>query len=157
MALPGTELFRTLYEKGAITIDRDYFRHILNGLSLYPAMSLSEHMGRPELFYWKLRFVAAFYGARMRVLGLQAVLASVRQTLSGRTHSSKLQTALRVSVKNAFRSIGVRFRPVGWRGKPRPASSSPGTASGGRSRCSDARRGSSRRLRWTRTRFRIRT
>lgn len=111
MALPGTELFRTLYEKGAITIDREYFRHILNGLSIYPATSFSEQLGRAELFYWKLRFVAAFYLTRLRVLGLRKVIAATRQTVGESTHSSKLQTALRVSVRNGLRSIQVRFKP----------------------------------------------
>jgi hypothetical protein len=98
MALPGTELFRTLFEKGAIVIDRAYFRHILNALSIFPAASYSA-MGRLELFYWKLRFVAAFYFSRLRVLGLGNVFASGVQTVSGETHSSKLQTALRVTFR----------------------------------------------------------
>ena len=111
MALPGTELFRTLYEKGDIVIDREYFRHILNGLSIYPATSFSEEMGRAELFYWKVRFVAAFYWSRMRVLGLKTVTSSIQETLSGRTHHSKLQTAVRVSIKNGYCSIKVLFKP----------------------------------------------
>lgn len=111
MALPGTELFRTLYERGDIVIDREYFRHILNGLSIYPATSFSYEMGRAELFYWKIRFVAAFYWSRMRVLGLSTVFSSIRETMSGRTHHSKLQTAVRVSLKNGYRSIKVLFKP----------------------------------------------
>jgi hypothetical protein len=111
MALPGTELFRTLYEKGAIVIDREYFRHILNGLAVYPSKSYSETMGRAELFYWKLRFVGAFYWARLRVQGFGNLVASTGESLSSRTHSSKLQTALRISIRNAIMSLKVRFLP----------------------------------------------
>jgi radical SAM superfamily enzyme YgiQ (UPF0313 family) len=110
-ALPGTELFRTLYENGDVVIDREYFRHILNGLSIYPATSFSYEMSRAELFYWKIRFVAAFYWSRARVLGLKTVFSSIQEMMSNRTHHSKLQTALRVSILNGYRSIKVKFKP----------------------------------------------
>lgn len=116
MALPGTELFRTLYEQGKVVIDRTYFHHILNALSFYPAISYSEHMGRAELFYWRLRYMAAFYGTRLRVLGLKTVLGSIFEALSGQSHHSKLQTALRVALKNGLASLklllfGERWMP----------------------------------------------
>ncbi len=114
MALPGTELFRTLYEQGKITIDREYFRHILNALSIFPAATYSEELGRAELFYWKIRFVAAFYLSRLRVLGWRNVLASTRQTVSEQSHSSKLQTALRVSFKNGIASLKVKLSGARW-------------------------------------------
>jgi radical SAM superfamily enzyme YgiQ (UPF0313 family) len=114
MALPGTELFRTLYERGRVVIDRTYFHHILNALSFYPAVSYSEHMGRAELFYWKLRFVAAFYATRLRVLGPKAVLGSIFQALSGQSHHSKLQTALRVAIKNGVASLKLTLFGERW-------------------------------------------
>ena len=109
MALPGTELFRTLYEKGAVVIDRAYFRHILAAHSTIPTASYSEQLGRAALFYWKLRFVAAFYLTRLRVLGARKVFASVRDTFSGRTQSAKLQTGVRVAVRSGLASIEVLF------------------------------------------------
>lgn len=114
MALPGTELFRTLYAKGKIVIDREYFRHILEGLSLIPSTSYSEQLGRGALFYWRLRFVAAFYLTRLRVLGIRNVAAGGTQMASDRTHTSKLQTALRVALRNGLASLQVRLSGVRW-------------------------------------------
>lgn len=114
MALPGTQLFRTLYENGKVVIDREYFRHILNALSIFPAASYSEHLGRLEMFYWKVRFVAAFYLSRLRVLGWRNVLASFQQTVGEQSHSSKLQTALRVSFKNGVASLALMLRGTRW-------------------------------------------
>ncbi|MEO8601010.1 MAG: radical SAM protein [bacterium] len=114
MALPGTELFRTLYEQGKIVIDRAYFRHILNALSITPATSYSEQMGRAELFYWKVRFVLAFYLSRLRVLGLRSTAAAAQQTVSTRSHSSKLQTALRVSFKNGLATLRIALAGARW-------------------------------------------
>jgi radical SAM superfamily enzyme YgiQ (UPF0313 family) len=114
MALPGTELFRTLYEQGKIVIDRAYFRHILNALSITPTASYSEKMGLAELFYWRLRFVAAFYLSRLRVLGIRETAASARQTVSARSHSSKLQTALRVSFRTGLATLRVALANSRW-------------------------------------------
>ncbi len=114
MALPGTELFHTLYEKGAVAIDRAYFRHILNAHQMIPAASYSDQLGRFALFYWKLRFVLAFYLTRLRVLGMRAVLAAIAQALSGRTHSAKLQTGVRVALRSGLGSVKTRFGGSRW-------------------------------------------
>ena len=114
MALPGTELFHTLYEKGAVTIDRAYFRHILNAHQMIPAASYSDQLGRFALFYWKLRFLFAFYLTRFRVLGVRTVVAAIAQALSGRTHSAKLQTGLRVALRSGVGALKMRFRGTRW-------------------------------------------
>jgi len=114
MALPGTEMFRTLYERGEITINRDYFRHILEGLSLVPAASYSPKLGRLALFYWKFRLVAAFYGSRARVLGLKNMLAAGRQTMSGASHSSRLQSAVRAALRSIPNALKTRFFGERW-------------------------------------------
>lgn len=114
MALPGTQLFRTLYENGKVVIDREYFRHILNALSIYPAASYSDHLGRPEMFYWKLRFVLAFYLSRLRVLGVRKVLTATKQTAGSSSHSSKLQTALRVAWKNGLATLRLAWSGSRW-------------------------------------------
>jgi len=114
MALPGTELFHTLYEKGAVTIDRAYFRHILNAHQMIPAASYSDQLGRFALFYWKLRFLFAFYLTRLRVLGVRTVVAAIAQALSGRTHSAKLQTGLRVALRSGVGALKMRFRGTRW-------------------------------------------
>jgi radical SAM superfamily enzyme YgiQ (UPF0313 family) len=117
MALPGTELFRTLYEKGAITIDRTYFCHILSQHSFIPTASYSDQLGRLGLFYWKVRCVVAFYLSRVRVMGIQGVLLFIAQTLSGRTQSAKLQTGLRVALRSGLGSVKMLL--VGSRWMPR--------------------------------------
>ena len=114
MALPGTEMFQTLYERGEITINREYFRHILEGLSFIPRASYSSQLGRAALFYWKMRMVAAFYFARLRVLGLRNVLASGKQTLSGHSHVSRLQSAVRAAIRNGPAAIKVRLFGERW-------------------------------------------
>jgi radical SAM superfamily enzyme YgiQ (UPF0313 family) len=114
MALPGTEMFHTLYERGEVTIDRNYFRHILEGLSFIPTTSYSPKLGRAALFYWKLRLVAAFYFTRLRVLGLRNVLASGKQTLSGKSHVSRLQSAVRAALRNGRAALEVRFFGKRW-------------------------------------------
>ena len=35
MALPGTQIFESLYDSGKISLDRTYFRHILSSTSLW--------------------------------------------------------------------------------------------------------------------------
>ena len=109
MALPGTELFRTLYEKGQIVIDRKYFRHILNAHAMLPAASYTDQLSRAALAVWKMRFVFAFYVTRLRVLGLRTVFGAVRRALSGDTHSAKLQTGLRVAWRSGSTSLKVLF------------------------------------------------
>jgi radical SAM superfamily enzyme YgiQ (UPF0313 family) len=121
MALPGTELFRTLYETGVIRIDRTYFRHIINAHSFIPTVSYSPALGRLALLYWKLRFVLAFYGARLRVLGTREVLKATQQALSGSTHGAKLQTAVGVAVRSGVGSIKLRLGGARWMPKAQEA------------------------------------
>ena len=78
MALPGTELFRTLVREGRGRHRSGLLPPHSRALSLIPTTSYSEQLGRAALFYWKLRFVAAFYLARLRVLGPKRLLASVQ-------------------------------------------------------------------------------
>ncbi|MDP7642386.1 MAG: radical SAM protein, partial [Alphaproteobacteria bacterium] len=80
MALPGTELFHSLYDAGRIRLDRAYFRHILDSLSLRPAQSYCTQLGRMELFRWKLKFYFRFYGAKRRRAG-SGLSASIARAL----------------------------------------------------------------------------
>jgi hypothetical protein len=113
MALPGTQLFSSLNLQGRIVFDRNYFQHILEGLALVPARSYCEKIGRLGLFYWKLRFSLAFYGARLRDVGFRGALRAASQAMGTESHASKLQTALRVALKNGLAVLAVKFRP-GW-------------------------------------------
>ena len=44
MALPGTQIFESLYDSGKISLDRTYFRHILSSTSLWAT--------RPTPVFW---------------------------------------------------------------------------------------------------------
>jgi radical SAM superfamily enzyme YgiQ (UPF0313 family) len=116
MALPGTQLFSSLCLQGRIVFNRDYFRHILEGLAVVPARSYCERIGRLGLFSWKLRLSFAFYGARLRDVGVWTALRNARQAMGAESHGSKLQTALRVALKNGLASLAVKLQP-GWMSK----------------------------------------
>lgn len=111
MALPGTELFESLFRRGRIRFDREYFRHILEGLAIFPAASYCDAYGRAGLFLWKLRLNAAFYGRRMRGIGARELAASALAAFGRDSHATKLQTALRVALTNAFAIARTRLRP----------------------------------------------
>jgi hypothetical protein len=116
MALPGTELFRSLCEQGRIVFDEGYFRQVLEGLSPIPAASYSDALDRPALFYWKVRYVAAFYGARLRKAGLRRALASTVRAMGPKSHENKLETAARIALKNGLANVAVLFGPR-WLGR----------------------------------------
>jgi hypothetical protein len=90
MALPGTELFHSLYAAGKIKVDRAYFRHILDSLALIPSQSYCDHLTPLSMTRWKLQMYWRFYRAQ------SSLAASIlRGLLSKSGHQSKLQTALR--------------------------------------------------------------
>jgi anaerobic magnesium-protoporphyrin IX monomethyl ester cyclase len=105
MALPGTELFHSLWDAGQIRLDRAYFRHILESLSFVPSRSYSPHLSRLDMARWKLRMFRAFYGARPRG-GLVASVREAVRGLGGADHESRLQTAFR----HGLRSLWVTGR-----------------------------------------------
>jgi radical SAM superfamily enzyme YgiQ (UPF0313 family) len=111
MALPGTELFRSLCETGRIVIDRNYFRQVLEGVSPFPATTYCDALSRTDLFLWKLRFIRAFYGQRLEQAGLRKAVTAALRTLGEGDHETKLETALRMALRNAAASIKVLFGP----------------------------------------------
>jgi len=114
MALPGTELFHSLYDAGKIKLDRKYFTHILDSLSLLPSQTYSD-IGRLQLAWWKLRLIFAFYGSRRRIREKTGFLGSVRRALSGlssnASHDSKLQTAVRNGLVSGLNVMKVQMSP----------------------------------------------
>lgn len=115
MALPGTELFQSLYDAGKIKLDRAYFRHILDALSLIPSQSYCDSLSKSDLFTWKLRMFLRFYGARTRFktrsgLG-QAVYQAVRGLFGSARHDSRLQTAVRNAATSAWYCLISWFGP----------------------------------------------
>jgi radical SAM superfamily enzyme YgiQ (UPF0313 family) len=115
MALPGTELFYSLYDAGKIKIDRQYFSHMLHSLTLWPAKSYSESLSQFELAELKIRMFWRFYGVRHSPSGHAPLLIAIRRAISGllgsSSHKSKLQTAFRNSVKSAVDTLKTQFRP----------------------------------------------
>ncbi len=119
MALPGTELFNSLYEAGRIKLDRTYFAHDLQGLALWPTTSYNDHMGRWKLFYWKLKLQLGFYATKTHHADRSGMLASLWRAASGifqDVHESRVQTAVRnafVSTIDGLRArLGRRWMPI---------------------------------------------
>ena len=106
MALPGTELFHTLFDSGKICLDRAYFRHILDSLSLLPSQSYAENMGVLELAMWKLKMFLRFYGPRNRRHSKRfhgsSLLSETVKSFNTEGHQSRLQSALRNGMGHAW-------------------------------------------------------
>jgi len=113
MALPGTELFNSLYDAGRIKVDRGYFRHILDALTPVPSQSYCD-LGRIELAAWKYKMFRRFYGARKRD-GDGGLLVSIRRALRGLfhqdDHASKLETVARNAMISGLETIMATFSP----------------------------------------------
>lgn len=114
MALPGTELFNSLYDADRIRLDRAYFRHILDSLALWPSQSYCEHLSWIELFCWKLRYYLRFYGAKQRSRTdtdlVVSTFRAVRGIFSTTGHDSKLQTAVQNAATSLWETISAKFR-----------------------------------------------
>lgn len=93
MALPGTQLFRTLCLQGRIRLDRRYFEHILEGLAVVPARSYCSRIGRLGLFYWKLRLCLAFYDTRLRGVGVLSALREAGRAMGTESPGGAGRTA----------------------------------------------------------------
>lgn len=116
MALPGTELFDSLYEKGRIQLDRRYFTHMLHNLSLVPVRSYSDHLSRTQLLYWKFRLFLRFYNGKRGAQSGIGLIGSLRRGLGGfraGKHDTKLQTAFRNAATSTWDTVRVQFKK-GW-------------------------------------------
>jgi anaerobic magnesium-protoporphyrin IX monomethyl ester cyclase len=114
MALPGTEIFNSLYDAGKITLDQDYFGHILQGLALWPATSYNPAMPRWELVKWKFRLYLAFYSEKCGPKGEGGLTSNIFRALTGvfsKKHDSRLQTAFKNGLISIWDSVVVRFVP----------------------------------------------
>jgi radical SAM superfamily enzyme YgiQ (UPF0313 family) len=112
MALPGTELFHSLYDAGRIKINRQYFRHILDALAPVPLQSYCEKLSRRDLTFWKIKMYRRFYSARKRN-GEAGLLVSIRRALRGvfssEDHATKLETVARNAAKSGFEAVMATF------------------------------------------------
>ncbi len=117
MALPGTQLFHSLWDAGRLRLDRAYFGHILESLSFVPRRSWVEGLSRADLARWKLRSYRAFYGARRAAAGEtgglgREILRQVRQIARGEDRS-RMQTALRNGLRTMWQTARAQLAP-GW-------------------------------------------
>tara|TARA_B100000949_G_scaffold235415_1_gene258482 strand:+ start:1570 stop:3315 length:1746 start_codon:yes stop_codon:yes gene_type:complete len=101
MALPGTELFYSLYDSNKIKFNTKYFTHILDSLSLFPSLNYCPAISPLGLFLWKMKLYLRFYKSKRE--GLFGSVArgneGILSTKGG--HESKLPTAF----KNAYTSM----------------------------------------------------
>jgi radical SAM superfamily enzyme YgiQ (UPF0313 family) len=114
MALPGTELFHSLYDSGKIKLDRAYFRHILDSLALIPSQRYCDKLSRWDLFCWKSRFYRRFYGAKKQNANKQGMITSIFRAVRGffskGEHTSKLETAFYNGITSGIETFMTRFR-----------------------------------------------
>jgi radical SAM superfamily enzyme YgiQ (UPF0313 family) len=117
MALPGTQIFNSLYDNGKITIDRKYFRHILASTSLWSTSTYCEELSPLQLTRWKFRLFRRFYSQRRARVESDGLFSSLRQAvfaLRGTSADvSKLQTAFRNGMISGVQTVRAKARH-GW-------------------------------------------
>jgi anaerobic magnesium-protoporphyrin IX monomethyl ester cyclase len=115
-ALPGTELFDSLYGAGRVKLDQDYFAHILQGADIMPTVSHSAKLNRWQLLRWKIRLYRTFYSTPHENQPRSGFLSSAWRALSGlvrKQHDSKLQTVMHVAAVSGFDVVRLHFTR-GW-------------------------------------------
>lgn len=117
MALPGTQLFHSLYDAGRIKVDRSYFRHILSALQLVATQSYCDDLSEFQLTLWKFRILRRFYSRKKSAARDGGFVTSVRRAVSGvfgsKHHTSKLQTVFRNASVTLWNTLQTKLRP-GW-------------------------------------------
>jgi radical SAM superfamily enzyme YgiQ (UPF0313 family) len=117
MALPGTQLFESLYDAGKITLDRTYFRHILSSTSLW-ATSTYSGLSRSKLTYYKFKLMRHFYSQPRQLAKSEGLASTVMQALKSLRggeggDETKLQSAFRNGVISMFDTLKVQGQE-GW-------------------------------------------
>ena len=117
MALPGTQIFNSLYDSGKIKIDETYFRHILASTSLWSTSTYCEELSNIQLTMWKFRLFRRFYSQRRARVESDGLTTTVRQAvaaLRGKSgDASKLQTAFRNGMVSGLETAKAKVRR-GW-------------------------------------------
>jgi anaerobic magnesium-protoporphyrin IX monomethyl ester cyclase len=114
MALPGTELFRSLYDGGYIKMNRKYFRHILNALAPLPSQTYCDSLSRTDLALWKFKMFRRFYSAAKHN-GEAGLMGAIRRAAHGLfsrgDHQRKIETAVRQAFTSGVETALAIFRP----------------------------------------------
>ena len=116
MALPGTQLFNSLFDSGKITLDKKYFSHILDSLAIVPSQKYCFNLSKLKLLYYKIYFLFTFYKEKNNSSIKSSIFKKfkflINLMLRKDSHESKLQTALTNainSMKDTIRSKRVRW------------------------------------------------
>ena len=116
MALPGTQLFNSLFDSGKITLDKKYFSHILDSLAIVPSQKYCFNLSKLKLLYYKIYFLFTFYKEKNKSSIKSSIFKKfkflINLMLRKDSHESKLQTALTNainSMKDTIRSKRVRW------------------------------------------------
>jgi radical SAM superfamily enzyme YgiQ (UPF0313 family) len=113
MALPGTELFRSLYDAGRIKIDRKYFRHILDALAPIPSQTYCDSIGRLRLAFWKFRMARRFYSAPKHNGSslMKAMRLAISGLFGGGDHQTRMETVFRHGVTTCMQTLLAYLQP----------------------------------------------
>ena len=112
MALPGTQLFNSLYDSNKIKLNKKYFSHILDSLAIIPSQKYCFNLSRIKLLYYKVIFLWTFYKEKNESSFFTNLKSLFKLVFYKNTHSSKLQTALYNainSMKDTIRSKKKRW------------------------------------------------
>ena len=104
MALPGTELFYSLYDSNKIKLNTKYFTHILDSLSLFPSLNYCPAISSIGLFIWKMKFYLTFYKSKRGGL-FSSVARGKEGIISSKGFESKLPTACRNAINSIFDTL----------------------------------------------------
>ena len=117
MALPGTQMFDSLYDNRKIVINRKYFRHILAATSLWSTSTYNEHLSNVELTMWKVRMFRRFYQRRRADGESRSLTSSMWRSVSHLRRKdrdeSKFQTAFRNGVVSGIETAKCKLQR-GW-------------------------------------------
>ena len=106
MALPGTQLFNSLFDSGRIILNKKYFSHILDSLAIVPSQKYCSNLSRLKLLYYKIYFLFTFYKEKNKSSMYENFKSLIKLLFSKDNHDSKLQTA----ILNAFNSMKDTIR-----------------------------------------------
>ncbi len=115
MALPGTQIFDSLYDSGQITLDREYFRHILSSTSLW-ATSTYSGLSRPRLTYWKFKLMRHFYRQPRQLVHSTSLFTSIKQAMRGLRGDHQDETKMQSAVRNGVTSFVDNLKVMPTRG-----------------------------------------